>query len=262
MFTCPVCKERLLLIDKSFICPNRHCYDRAKEGYVNLLTHKNSVDPGDTMDMVDARRHFLEKGYYLPFRSKAGEIIDSLLSENSVFLDAGCGEGYYTRILGEKYCSFAYDISRNAIRRASKSDPHTLYAVAGSYDIPFENASADLVCVIFSPIVPEEFHRILVPGGYMLLAVPTERHLFGLKELLYDQPYENTYKETTYEGFSQIDRIRVTDYLHLKSASDIQDLFAMTPYFWKSSIESSKKAAHADFLESEIGFDFLLYRKI
>jgi len=261
MFICPVCKERLSFDGKSFVCINHHCFDCAKEGYVNLLTRKNSADPGDTMEMVDARRRFLEKGYYASFRSKAKELVDFFTKEGDVFVDAGCGEGYYTRVLGETRTSFAYDISRNAVRRAAKADAHTLYAVAGSYAIPFETQCANLVCAIFSPIVSNEFLRILVPGGYMLLAVPTERHLFGLKELLYDDPYENTYKETIYDGFRQVDRIRVESFIQLDSSQDIQNLFAMTPYFWKSSVISSHRASQAESLKTEIGFDFLIYQK-
>lgn len=48
MFTCPICKESLQLNGKSLVCENNHCFDYAKQGYVNLLPvqQKKSLHPG------------------------------------------------------------------------------------------------------------------------------------------------------------------------------------------------------------------------
>lgn len=46
--------------------PNGHSYDIARQGYVHLLPVKqmHAKIPGDTKQMVDARRVFLSGGYY------------------------------------------------------------------------------------------------------------------------------------------------------------------------------------------------------
>lgn len=46
----------------------------AKEGYVNLLPvqHKRSRDPGDSAEMMQARRAFLDAGHYQPLREQLG----------------------------------------------------------------------------------------------------------------------------------------------------------------------------------------------
>jgi len=50
----------------------RHSFDIASQGYANLLPvqHKRSRDPGDSKEMVAARRRFLTAGFYsrLPLR--------------------------------------------------------------------------------------------------------------------------------------------------------------------------------------------------
>nr|MBW8204275.1 rRNA (guanine-N1)-methyltransferase [Streptococcus oralis] len=35
-FACPICQENLTLVESSLKCSNRHSFDLAKFGYVNL----------------------------------------------------------------------------------------------------------------------------------------------------------------------------------------------------------------------------------
>lgn len=263
MFSCPICREELKREGQSYRCANRHCFDVAKEGYVNLLPvqKKHAADPGDTKEMVVSRRQFLESGFYEPFRRKACELVARYTDTGDVLLDAGCGEGYYTRAMAADREAYGFDISRSAVRMAAKSDPATVYAVAGSYDIPFRDAGADMLTAIFSPIAAEEFKRVVKKGGHLMIAVPTERHLFGLKTLLYDEPYENAYLTTVYDGFCEIARERVEGMIETAENALIRALFAMTPYYWKSSKESAARAASANHLKTEIGFDYIVYER-
>ena len=74
-YRCPLCQQALLLDEKSYRCANNHSFDQAKQGYVNLLPvqFKHSKEPGDNKAMVQARRAFLDKGYYQP-------LLDSMLA--------------------------------------------------------------------------------------------------------------------------------------------------------------------------------------
>jgi len=49
MLACPICSEPLNAVDNGVVCPAGHRFDRARQGYLNLLPvqHKNSRDPGD-----------------------------------------------------------------------------------------------------------------------------------------------------------------------------------------------------------------------
>ena len=99
MFICPICKTKLNTHGKTYRCENNHSFDVAKQGYVNLLpvNKKHSDNPGDSKEMVLARRAFLESGYYDCFTEKLREIINSLFNgkEKITIADCGCGEGYY-----------------------------------------------------------------------------------------------------------------------------------------------------------------------
>ena len=135
------------------------------------------------------------------------------------------------------------------------------FAVASAFAVPAADASADCLTNVFAPIVPEECKRVVKPGGVMILAVPGPRHLYGLKEILYDAPYENEYRETEYPGFVFVRRETVAETLILDNGEQIQNLFAMTPYYWKTPESGSRRLAQTEHLETEIRFDFLIYRR-
>ena len=82
-FSCPLCHQPLAHVNNSFICPQRHQFDVAKEGYVNLLPvqHKRSRDPGDSAEMMQARRAFLDAGHYQPLRDAIVEQLSARLDE-------------------------------------------------------------------------------------------------------------------------------------------------------------------------------------
>ncbi|MCR4926241.1 MAG: methyltransferase domain-containing protein [Clostridiales bacterium] len=255
----------------ALICAENHLFDIAKEGYTNLLPSNkmHSKAPGDTKQMIASRRRFLESGYYDIFSSAINEQLIPLFSGNIKLLDVGCGEGYYTSRLKEafeknniKVDVAGFDISKFAVKAASKKYNGIEFAVASAFEIPVKDSFCDCLINVFAPIVPDELRRVIKMGGYMLIAVPTENHLMGLKELVYDEPYKNEVKDTYYEGFDFVKRVSVKENIELNSAELISDLFSMTPYYWKTSVEGSQRVAQASHLSTEIGFDLLIYRAI
>ncbi|MBW6453984.1 MAG: hypothetical protein K0A92_09425, partial [Methyloprofundus sp.] len=102
-YICPICQTPLvnILPAQSYECVNNHRFDIAKEGYINLLPaqHKKSKEPGDSKEMMRARRNFLEAGFYQPLAQAISSIIDQYLADTPKLhiLDMGCGEGYYSR---------------------------------------------------------------------------------------------------------------------------------------------------------------------
>ncbi len=103
-FSCPLCHQPLTQANNSFVCPGRHQFDVAKEGYVNLLPvqHKRSRDPGDSAEMMQARRAFLDAGHYQPLRDAIVNVLkEKSNSEDAAILDIGCGEGYYTHAFAD-----------------------------------------------------------------------------------------------------------------------------------------------------------------
>ena len=268
VFACPVCGEKLEKGEKAYRCPNNHSFDIASEGYVHLLRpdEMHSKIPGDDKAMVAARRRFLEAGYYHLFSEKLNELVKQYAGDGSVFLDAGCGEGFYTNHLRDSLTGntaefYGFDISKFAVKAAAKKYKEIAFAVGSMFHIPVVFGAADCVTNIFAPIVPAELNRVLKPGGLLVLAVPGERHLYGLKEILYDSPYENEHKETEYPGFAFLDRVPARGEIHIEGNQNILDLFAMTPYYWKTPREGSERLRTLESLTTPVAFDFILYRK-
>ncbi|MEG0803760.1 MAG: methyltransferase domain-containing protein, partial [Pygmaiobacter sp.] len=266
---CPVCGKVLRNEKGALCCKNNHSFDIAAEGYTHLLpaNRMHSAVPGDDKQMVAARRRFLDAGYYEPFARMLCDLAAEPLRGKSapVLLDAGCGEGYYTAALSRRLKNVqiaGFDISKFAVKAAAKRYQTIEFSVASIFHIPVLNGSVDVLVDVFAPVVPTEFSRCLRHGGTLIYAVPGARHLFGLKEILYEHPYENEVKNTEYKGFRFLRRVSVQGEIKLSSADDINALFSMTPYYWNTPKEGVALLRATKTLTTEIAFDFLLYTKI
>ena len=273
LFCCPLCGGALTRQEHRAVCPQGHSFDVARQGYVHLLpvNKMHSKLPGDSREMVEGRRRFLEAGYYVPFRQELCRLaaacasqLGSLAGEGLLLCDAGCGEGYYTAGLREalpqaRVCGF--DISKLAVKAAAGKYKSVEFGVASSFAIPLGEASVHLLTDVFSPLAAEEFARVVKPGGFFLYAVPGERHLYGLKELLYENPYENPHRETEYPGFRFVGRTAGRGEIRGPDSQTAVDLFTMTPYYWKTGPQAAQRLETVEGFSTEIGFDFLLYQR-
>lgn len=268
LFCCPACGGALQKQDRALVCPKGHSYDLARQGYVHLLpvNQMHAKVPGDTKQMVDARRKFLALGHYDAFREMLAALVGENLPAGGAVLDAGCGEGFYTSALydvaREKGGAVSgVDISKFAVKAAAGRYKGVDFAVASLFHIPAAADSVDVLTDVFAPIVPEEFRRVLKPGGVMILAVPGARHLYGMKEVLYAAPYENEEHDTFYEGFDFLGRESVRREITVQGKENIEALFSMTPYYWKTDVAGGERLRKLDALTTEIKFDFLVYKK-
>lgn len=121
--------------------------------------------------------------------------------------------------------------------------PEGIFCAASTAHLPLAAESLDLIVNIFSPLMAEEFLRVLKPGGYLLRVVPMERHLFELKAAVYDRPYENPPAEPAVEGFRLLRTQTLRKTITLSSNEDVQALFLMTPYYYKTGAEDQQKLA-------------------
>ena len=168
MFICPVCGETLIQSEKSFVCRNRHLFDKAKKGYVNLLLGHDGSQHGDTKDMALARFEVMQSGIYAPLKDCAVRTLKKHLHHPAVIADCGCGECYYTAAVQSAFPQaqvLATDISKAALEVANRRDKRILRAVASTYHLPLADASCDAALNIFSPFAAAEYARILKPGG-------------------------------------------------------------------------------------------------
>lgn len=255
LFACPICGEGLCRTEREYRCPNGHCFDVAKENYVNLLpaNRQHSKAPGDDKEMAQARTRFLDGGWYQPLRDTLCKLTEEALPPFGTLLDAGCGEGWYTSAFaetaGKKGGRVAgVDLSKPAVKKAARRCPDSEIAVASVYHLPLKDSSADVLVNCFSPLAAEEFYRVLKSGGKFLYVVPGPRHLWELKEILYDTPYENEEKVETYAGFSAPRVTAVETTFTLTKSEDIRALYHMTPYTWKTPKEGAARLERVERL--------------
>ena len=257
-FICPICRLPLNENEKLFSCPNNHCFDKAKQGYVNLLISNKQGVHGDDKLMVKARESFLEKGYYARMRDAVSEII----GKGYTVLDAGCGEGYYTSVFSEGNTVFGIDISKEALKVASRKCKGASFAVASIYDVPLDDNSVDAVVNIFAPDSPTEYLRIIKPNGRLIMVTPMENHLMELKRAVYDNPYANSYVEPARNGFSIKSQKEIKYEINLECNEDIISLFKMTPYYYNTSQKDVQKLDNYDRLTTRVEFLITEYEKI
>ena len=95
----------------------------------------------------------------------------------------------------------------------------------------------------------------------LVTAIPGERHLFGLKQALYDTPYLNDEKAPPTGGLSVADTVRVKSEITLRSREDIDALFRMTPYYYHTPSAGMRRLEALTTLTTEIEFVLLLLKK-
>ena len=250
-----------------------HLFDGGAGGYVNLAP--NHSGGGDSKEAVRARSSFLRSGYYTPAADAIASLVRRITPQNGLVLDAGCGEGYYSGRIAEEGCpvlgvdlsKFAVDAAAKAARRERNEggyDSRTLFAVGSVFELPVADESFDTLTNIFAPCAPAEYARVLKTGGHLVVAGAGERHLFGLKQIIYDDPYLNDPRRdlpAEGDGFTLEETRNVTFEITVTDPAHREALFSMTPYYWRTSREGHGRLAAAEGLTTEVSFDLHVYKK-
>ncbi|MDP2877660.1 MAG: methyltransferase domain-containing protein [Holophaga sp.] len=212
---CPVrgCSEPLLWEPSRAVCTKGHLFDRAKSGYCNLLQvqERKAKHPGDSKAAVQARRRSLQRGLGEPLRDALClQVAAWNLPPHAVVLDAGCGEGYYLDALRAQCAleGWGVDISTPAIDAAARAYPHTQWVVANAdRTLPFADGCFNLITSITARKNPAEFHRLLTPGGHLLVVVAHEEDQKELRGALFGEAPDSDRAGatiTTFEPFFKL----------------------------------------------------------
>lgn len=258
MYICPLCSEPLGLHAQHYQCANRHNFDIAREGYVNLLPvqHKSSKDPGDNKAMMQARRSFLHAGWYQPLADALTAMLAPL--QPGTLLDLGCGEGYYSQQIQQALpqCQlYGLDISKPAIKFAAKASLKGRFCVASAYQLPFASNSFDAIVRIYAPSLAAELQRVIKAGGYLLTVTPGPEHLLQIKQAIYDEVRLHDDSISQLAGFAHIKRQRLQFSLQFTQSEQVLALIQMVPLAWKFSAEQQNQFANT---LPVISIDFLL----
>ena len=293
LIACPVCKRPLLEDAHGADCAGGHHFNRAREGYLNLLRSSKAGDAtGDPKAAARSRRDFLDRGYYQPLRDKLVELVGERVRTQPAegrraggrvpVLDICCGEGYYTdalaRIAGADV--YGFDLAKEMVRLAARRnrsrvqagieapapsctsvavpDFGAAYFVANLKAIPVADGAFSVATHLFAPFNGREFARVLRPGGSLFTVVPGARHLLGLKEVLYDTPYLNDERlpeaQAAESGLKLVGRAKVTADVVLATPADIESVFQMTPYYYRTRSEDRARLAGLATLATPVEF--------
>ena len=236
VFACPICRENLTLVESSLKCENRHSFDLAKFGYVNLVPQIKQSANYDKENFQN-RQQILEAGFYQAILDALSTMLSSLETSKTI-LDIGCGEGFYSRRLQESHPDktfYAFDISKDSVQIAAKSEPDWAvnWFVGDLARLPIKDTSMDILLDIFSPANYGEFRRVLSKDGILIKAIPTENHLKEIRQMVQNQLTKKDYsnqdiKEHFQEHFS-IQSSQIASLTKSITAEQRQALLSMTP---------------------------------
>lgn len=235
-FACPICQENLTLVETSLKCSNRHSFDLAKFGYVNLAPQIKQSANYDKENFQN-RQQILEAGFYQAILEGISDILATKPSAKTI-LDIGCGEGFYSRKLQESHSDktfYAFDISKDSVQIAAKSETNwsVNWFVGDLARLPIKDASMDILLDIFSPANYGEFRRVLSQNGILIKVIPTENHLKEVRQIVQNQLTNKDYsnqdiKEHFQEHFS-IQSSQIASLTKPITAEQRQALLSMTP---------------------------------
>ena len=253
---CPLDGKPLRSNGTAWRCAGGHSFDIASQGYAHLLPvqNKRSRDPGDSKEMVAARRRFLDAGHYLPIADAARRAVLADTAPNATIrcLDAGCGEGYYLRQLAvgneateaRRLALIGLDISKWAVLSAAKQDKRMVWIVGSNANLPVLSGTLDRVLCMFGFPVYAEFARVLAAQGQLVQIDAGPDHLRELREIIYPVlKAERAIEIPIPTGFAGLSNETVRYSVEISGQQQIADLLAMTPHLYRDSSEGRARVA-------------------
>ncbi|MFD2166899.1 23S rRNA (guanine(745)-N(1))-methyltransferase [Thalassotalea euphylliae] len=263
-YICPICQDNLVQETHRFVCNQNHSFDIAKENYVNLLPvqFKRSKNPGDNKAMVNARREFLEKGFYKPLVDRLLTLYTTYGDNSTTMLDAGCGEGYYThQHKTNTNTVYGVDIAKEAIKKAGKKYKECHFSVGTLSKLPFSEGMFDWIVSIYAPILEQEFTRVLKPGGYLITVTPAKQHLSELKQAIYRDALEHDEEREPIENLRAVHEEKLSYEMLLADGQDVLNLLSMTPFAFKASEETKQQLKLSTVFPCRADFLIKLYQR-
>ena len=235
-FACPICQENLTLVETSLKCINRHSFDIAKFGYVNLAPQIKQSANYDKENFQN-RQQILEAGFYQAILEAVSDLLSNSKNAKTI-LDIGCGEGFYSRKLQERHPDktfYAFDISKDSVQIAAKSEPNWAvnWFVGDLARLPIKDASMNILLDIFSPANYGEFRRVLSKDGILIKVIPTENHLKEIRQKVQDQltnkDYSNQDIKNHFQDYFTILSSQTASLTKTITTEQLQALLSMTP---------------------------------
>ncbi|ATW26621.1 putative RNA methyltransferase [Candidatus Formimonas warabiya] len=275
LFRCPICAGKMKLMhEKSLICTNRHCFDLAKQGYVNLLSRAVQTKYGRRM--FASRRLMCRRGFFDPLYTKISKLILNQAEsrrETIKILDTGCGEGSLLAKIQEKitqsseidHLGVGLDISKEGIVMAAQEYADKIWCVGDLARAPFAGQQFHVLLNILAPANYAEFERMLSRDGQVIKVIPEKGYLQELRDVFYEQcdrePDSSGNTQALFKSrFKLLDMERV-QYRVALDHTRMEPLVHMTPLAWGATEERLVKALQANLRDVTIDLTILLGKK-
>ncbi|MBC2191791.1 methyltransferase domain-containing protein [Listeria sp. FSL L7-0229] len=249
LLACPICGGELTFQEpNSFVCPERHGFDIAKPGYLNLLkqAHKTKYDQA----LFESRKKVIASGFFGKLIKRVTEMIADTNKENIVIYDAGCGEGsHLARVVselqatGREVHAAGLDIAKEGVKQAARDYPGIVWTVADLANCPNQAETADVLLNILSPSNYEEFKRLLKTDGFLLKVVPEANYLRELREFIYVDEKSSYSNESVTSRLAEkltVEHVERVTYKAPIAKELFADFLEMTPLGWH--IAADKKS--------------------
>ena len=262
---CPICGMPLQQQEREYRCENRHSFDIARQGYVNLLTvqQKKSLHPGDTREQVLSRRSFLDEGFYAPIARTLCATAQEMNAKGPV-LDIGCGEGYYSTQLAAALNTelVGLDISKEAVRVAAAKYKDALWLCGTAAHLPVGDHSAGCITSLFALTMAKEFHRCLASDGLYFQVLAAQDHLLGLKSIIYPElKLKEKDSVPDLPGFELLKSVPIR-FTFTVEGDQVQNLLSMTPHVYRISKEGAQRLKETATLTDTASCVLNVYRPV
>lgn len=235
LLRCPRCGGKMERRGGSLLCPKGHCYDLSRYGDVNFAPEKR--ESFYTKALFESRARVFAAGVFDPVIAAIDEALAAHLPQGrcAVLVDAGCGEGFYTRrvLEGMPMTRIGFDLCKEAVRLAARGGRDASFFVGDLANIPLGDGCADVLLDVFTPANYAQFARVLRPGGLLVKLAPRAGYLAELREAARGLLRRGEHDGAPVEQYAQkhmalLDRREITYTLPVDAAL-AADLARMTP---------------------------------
>ncbi|GAA1806386.1 methyltransferase domain-containing protein [Nesterenkonia flava] len=248
-------------------CPAGHRFDAARQGYVNLLVGRPSKFTPDTAEMIMARERVQSGGVFSPLTAALRGLLAG--TEPAVFLDCGAGTGYYLHdLLAQRPESqgIALDLSPAGLKRAAKHPRSTALAWDLWQPLPLADDGVDVLLNVFAPRNPEEYARVLRPGGVAVVVIPGPGHLAELAQrglLKQQQDKREQVVAQMRPHFGPPEENVHLQHTRPVSVQEAADLIFMGPAGHHGTLAAIREEidSHEELTQVSLELDILLWRK-
>lgn len=238
--SCPFCRLPLHRHEASggAYCDKKHHFDRAPEGYLDLIPGKHPPSEGESRALMRARRHWLEQGALNPL---ADALAALLPAEHGELIVLGAGEGYLCRALAARRSDWHYagiERARNAVFAAAKAQPEAAFVLADPKQAPLQAGSAmALLREVDNKTKLTELPTLLAPGGLLILISQGPRHHWQLRSHINPDAKEHP---PLWPKLDELEN-RVQQRCHFEVTLDRSErelMLAISPLAWRASNQS------------------------